>query len=142
MIETLPRAAVVVAAAVSTTVAVAEPEVPVAVTTAAVEVVRVAGAVYRPVELMLPTLAVQLVAPEEMNCWVWPAVSETDVGEIVCVAAALVRETVAVAEPFDPVTVTVTVEEDGIVVGAVYRPLELMVPALALQLVAPAEVNC
>ena len=141
MIETLPRAAVVVAAAVSTTVAVAEPEVPVAVTTAAVEVVRVAGAVYRPVELMVPKVAVQLVAPAEVNCWVRPAVSETDVGEIACVAA-LASETVAVAEPFGPVAVTETEADDGIVVGAVYRPEELTVPAVAVQLVAPEEVNC
>jgi hypothetical protein len=67
VIDTLPEGGGV-AVAVSTTVAAAVPAFPVAVTAAVVEVVSVAGAVYRPVELMVPTLAVQLVAPEEMNC--------------------------------------------------------------------------
>ena len=33
-------------------------------------------------------------------------------------------------------------EEAGIVAGAVYRPLEVTVPAVAVQLVAPVDVNC
>ena len=32
--------------------------------------------------------------------------------------------------------------DDGMVEGAMYRPDELMVPAVAVQLVAPEEVNC
>ena len=108
-----------VEAAVSWTVADAVPDGPVAPIAAEVEVSIVAGAVYRPVELMVPKVAVQLVAPAEVNCWVRPAVSVTDVGEIACVETAAASVTVAVAEPFGPVAVTETEAEDGIVAGAV-----------------------
>ena len=46
------------------------------------------------------------------------------------------------AEPPGPVAVTVTDDDAGIVPGATYRPVEVMLPAEAVQLVAPAEVNC
>lgn len=89
---------------------------------------------------MLPAVVVQPVAPAEVNCCVLPSVTDTDEGEIVCASA--VRVICAVAAPFEPDAVTVTVGEDGIVAGATYRPVELMDPVLAVQLVAPAEVNC
>jgi hypothetical protein len=60
---------------------------------------------------------------------------------IACPAGAA-SVTVAVAEPFGPVAVTETIDVDGIVAGAVNNPAELIVPALADQLVAPEEVNC
>ena len=50
--------------------------------------------------------------------------------------------TTAEAEPLGPVAVTVTELDDGMLPGAVYRPLPLMLPAVAVQLVAPEEVNC
>ena len=50
--------------------------------------------------------------------------------------------TVALAEPFGPVAVTVKVGDAGIAFGAVYKPEELIVPAVAVQPVAPEEVNC
>jgi hypothetical protein len=53
-----------------------------------------------------------------------------------------VRVTAALAEPLTPVAVTETVGEPGIVAGAVYSPVALTVPAEAVQLVAPTEVNC
>ena len=84
---------------------------------------------------------VQPVAPEEVNCWVLPSVTEAEVGEIVWAAGA-VRVTCAFAVPLVPVADTVTDDEDGIVAGARYRPVEEIEPALAVQLVAPAEVNC
>jgi hypothetical protein len=68
-------------------------------------------------------------------------VSETDAGEIVG-ATVLVRVTVAVADPFGPVALTETVGDPGIVAGAVYSPVALTVPAVAVQLVAPVAVNC
>ena len=52
------------------------------------------------------------------------------------------RVTLAVATPPGPVAVTVTAVEEGMVEGAVYKPEDEMVPALAFQLVAPLEVNC
>ena len=48
----------------------------------------------------------------------------------------------AEAFPPGPVAVTVTELDDGMVEGAEYKPVELTVPALAVQLVAPEEVNC
>jgi hypothetical protein len=38
--------------------------------------------------------------------------------------------------------VTVTAVEEGIVEGAVYKPVDDTVPAVAVQVVAPADVNC
>lgn len=90
---------------------------------------------------MLPAVVVQPVAPEEVNCWVVPSVTEAEVGEIVWAAGA-VRVTCAFAVPFVPVADTVTDDEAGIVAGARYRPVEEIDPALAVQLVAPADVNC
>ena len=90
---------------------------------------------------MLPAVVVQPVAPAEVNCWVFPSVTEVDKGEIVCAARA-VRVTCAFAVPLVPVADTVTDDEDGIVAGARYRPVDEIDPALAVQLVAPAEVNC
>ena len=52
------------------------------------------------------------------------------------------RVTVALADPFAPVAVTITVGDAGIVSGAVNSPDAEMLPALAVQLVAPADVNC
>ena len=50
--------------------------------------------------------------------------------------------TVAFAEKPEPVAVTVTVGDEGILAGAMYSPVELIVPAVADQLVAPEAVNC
>jgi hypothetical protein len=100
-----------------------------------------AGAVYKPVEEMVPAVAVQLVAPAEVNCFVWPSVTVADVGEMTWgVSASSV--TLALAEPPGPFAVTVTAVEAGMAAGAVYKPVEEMVPAVAVQLAAPAEVNC
>ena len=84
-------------------------------------------------------MAVQDVAPAEVNWNVWPTVTLATVGEIVKGAT---RVMVADAIPAGPEAVTVTREEDGMVAGAVYRPDELMVPAVADHEVAPADVNC
>ena len=62
---------------------------------------------------------VQLVAPVDVNCCVFPSVTETEAGEIVCAATAETSETVAVALPPGPVAVTDAVDEEGIVAGAV-----------------------
>ena len=63
-----------------------------------------------------------------------------DVGEIAC-AAGFVRLTSAVAEPVGPVAVMETVDDAGMVAGAVNSPFALIEPALAVQLVAPGDVN-
>ena len=89
----------------------------------------------------VPAVAVQEVAPEEVNCRVAPRFTLAVVGEIVC-AAGLDSVTVALADPPGPVAVTVTLFEAGMVVGAVKRPVLEMVPAVAVQPVAPLEVNC
>jgi hypothetical protein len=125
----------------SVTAALAEPPGPVAVTVTAVDAGMVEGAVYKPVDEIVPALAVQLVAPEEVNCCVCPIFTDAEVGEIFCGSSGA-SVTLALAEPPGPVAVTVTAVEAGIVDGAVNNPPELMVPALADQLVAPAEVNC
>ena len=117
MIETLPVTAAV--AATRETVAVAVPPGPVAVTEAVEEAGIVDGAVNRPVELTLPTVAVQPVAPAEENCTACPSFTDTAVGEIVCAVIPETRESVAVAVPPGPVAVTEAVEEAGIVDGAV-----------------------
>ena len=126
---------------ISVTLALAEPPGPVAVTVTAVEAGMVAGAVYRPAEEMVPAVAVQLVAPAEVNCCDCPNVTEAEVGEMTCGVCGT-RVTEALAEPPGPVAVTVTNVEAGMVAGPVYKPAEVMVPAVAAQLAAPAEVNC
>ena len=52
------------------------------------------------------------------------------------------RVTEAEAEPPGPLAFTVTEFDDGMVEGAVNRPLALMLPAVQVQLVAPEDVNC
>ena len=50
--------------------------------------------------------------------------------------------TVAEATPPGPVALTVTVFDGGIVEGAVKSPADDTVPAVAVQLVARADMNC
>jgi len=64
----------------------------------------------------VPAVAVQEVAPVEVNCRVCPTVTLAVAGEMDWGAA---RETVAAADPPGPVAVTVTNAEEGIVDGAV-----------------------
>jgi len=89
----------------------------------------------------VPYVAAQVVAPADVNCCVAPRFKETDGGEMVC-GFCTCRVTAAEAEPPGPVAVTVTELEDGMTEGAVYMPAELTLPAVALQPVEPAEVNC
>jgi hypothetical protein len=126
---------------ITVTSALAEPPGPVAVTVAEPEPVQVAGAVYSPVLPTVPSVAVQVVAPVDVNCCVAPRSRLTAVGRIVCGGMGT-RVTAALAEPPGPVAVTVTAVDAGMVVGAVYNPVDEIVPAVAVQLVAPAEVNC
>lgn len=77
-----------------------------------------AGAVKSPVELIVPVLAVQVVAPAEVNCWVLPSCTVAEAGKIVC-ATAPTSETAAVAEPLGPEAVTETLVLDGRLAGAV-----------------------
>jgi hypothetical protein len=86
-------------------------------------------------------VAAQADAPAEVNCCVAPRFKETDGGEIVC-GFRTSSVTAADAEPAGPVAVTDTEPDDGMLAGAVNRPLALMLPAVAVQLVAPEEVNC
>ena len=113
LIETAP-----LDAATSVTVAVAEPPGPVAVTDAVVTAGIVAGAENRPDELIVPAVVLQLVAPVEVNCSVFPRITVADEGVIVWAAVAT-RVMTAVADPFVPAAVTVTDGEAGIVDGAV-----------------------
>jgi hypothetical protein len=76
-----------------------------------------------------------------VNCCIAPRFKETVDGEIVW-GFIPCRVTAAEADPPGPVAVTVTELDKGMVEGAVYRPLVLMLPAVALQLVAPEDVNC
>lgn len=66
--------------------------------------------------------------------------SVTEAGEIVC-GVGFFSVTVADAFPPGPVAVTVTLGDEGIVVGAVYKPVDDIVPAVAFHEVAPGEVN-
>jgi hypothetical protein len=87
---------------------------------------------------MVPVDTAQLVAPAEVNCWVPPSMRLALAGEI-DMACGAVSVTTALAEPPGPVAVTVALLPEA---GAVKRPVALIVPALAVQLVAPGEVNC
>ena len=89
----------------------------------------------------MPAAAVHVVAPGEVNCCVAPRFSETLAGEIVC-GFKDCSVTVAEADPPGPVAVTVTVFDEGMAEGAVYKPAELTDPAVAVHAVAPEEVNC
>src|SRR5580658_3734984 len=88
---------------------------------------------------MVPADAVQEVAPADVNCCVAPSFTETVFGSMVC---AVTSVTAADADPPGPFAVTVTELEEGVEAGAVYRPPVLIVPADAVQDVAPEEVNC
>src|SRR5277367_4825330 len=90
---------------------------------------------------MTPYVAAHPVAPADVNCCVAPSFSETVTGEMVC-GFRTCNVTAADADPSGPVAFTVTELETVIVAGAVYSPVALMLPAVALQLVAPEEVNC
>ncbi len=78
----------------------------------------VAGAVYNPLVYTVPAVALQFVAPLEVNCCVVPRLTIALVGAIVCGGGAT-RVTVAEADPPGPVAVTVTLFDAGIVAGAV-----------------------
>ena len=67
---------------------------------------------------MVPALALQLVAPDEVNCSDCPNMTEAAVGEMAC-GTGVTKVTVALAEPPGPVAVTVTEFDAGIVAGAV-----------------------
>jgi len=79
----------------SVTAAEAEPPGPVAVTITELDGGMLAGAVNRPLELMLPAVVVQLVAPEDVNCCVAPSFTLADVGEMVCGAGGPLAANVA-----------------------------------------------
>jgi hypothetical protein len=65
------------------TVAVAVPPGPIAAIVAVADEGMTAGAVKSPAAVMVPAEAVKLVAPEEVNCWDWPRITETVVGAMV-----------------------------------------------------------
>ena len=126
---------------ISVTVAVAVPLGPVAVTASVPVGDMIVGAVYRPAGVIVPYVAAKPVAPVDVNCCVAPRFSETVSGAMDC-GFSTCSVTAADADPPGPFAVTVTELEGGMTAGAVYRPLALMLPAVAVQVVAPAEVNC
>ena len=136
---TLAIAGEIVNEAAKVTVAEADPPGPDAVTVADPEAGVVAGAVYKPDEVIEPAVVDHVVAPTDVNCSVCPSVAVAELGDMVCGA---IRATVADADPPRPVAVTVTDPEEGMVDGAVYRPAELIVPAVAVHDEAPAAMNC
>ncbi len=69
-------------------------------------------------ELTVPDVAFQLVAPVEVNCSVEPRSRLAVVGAMVCGGSGT-SVTAALADPFGPVAVTVTEVEAGMVDGAV-----------------------
>jgi hypothetical protein len=70
--------------ACNVTAAEADPPGPVAVTVTELDDGMTAGAVNRPLALMVPAVVIQAVAPEEVNCCVEPSLTVAVVGEIVC----------------------------------------------------------
>ena len=107
----------------------------------------VAGAVYRPVELIVPHAAPVQPAPETLqftpmlavNCWVAPVSSVALVG-LTSTGGSIVTE----AEPDlvgSDTLVAVTVTVAGAVAGAVYRPVELIVPHAAPVQPAPETLQ-
>jgi hypothetical protein len=108
----------------------------------------VVGAVKRPADVMVPAEAIQVTeaCPDAVNCCAAPSTTDAVDGETVtgppsgCVS-------VTVAEPdwlFVPDAVIVTLLDEGIVVGAVKSPADVMVPAEAVHVteVCPDAANC
>lgn len=104
------------AGGMSVTVAEAEPFDPVSVTVSVPEAGSEAGAVYRPVALIVPETADHDVALTFVNCWVAPNCRLTDEG---LMADTEKRFTVTVVDEDSDVAVTVTVLCAGMTVGAV-----------------------
>jgi hypothetical protein len=102
----------------SVTAAADFPAALIAVTVSVPDAGIVAGAVYKPADVTVPTTAVQLVAPGALNCCVPPTVTDTAEGEIVG-GILVCNVTVADDDPprFD--AVTVSVPDAGITLGAV-----------------------
>src|SRR5277367_4852306 len=81
--------------------------------------------------------------PVAVNCWVIPNVTFAVAGVTVMGAADAVSVTFAVAVWLPAlVAVMMTALVAGMVAGAVKRPLELMLPADAVQVALEEAVNC
>src|SRR5689334_18051051 len=105
---------------------------------------RLAGLVNRPVALMLPAVADHVTpvlgafATIAVNCCGWPETTAAVAGVTVTVIAG---DNVTVAVPVVVlsawlVAVIVTDCSTGMLAGAVYRPVELIVPAVAAHVTA------
>jgi len=103
------------------------------------DAVIVDGAVKKPVEVMEPAEALHEVALGAENCCVPPSRMVAVGGET---GNGVARVTVALLVPPGPVALIVSVPVAVAVVGAVYKPEEVMVPASALQLVTLLAENC
>ena len=91
---------------------------------------------------MVPAVAVHPAAPVAVNCCVLPRVTVAVAGETT-IGVAVPSVAVVLVDPPAPVAVMVTLlPEVGILDGAVKRPAEVIVPADAVQLVAPVAENC
>ena len=77
------------------TAAEADPPGPVAVTVTELDDGMTAGAVNRPLALMVPAVVAQAVTPKEVNCCVEPSVTVTIFGEMVCGAGGPLATNVA-----------------------------------------------
>jgi hypothetical protein len=117
----------------------------------------VAGAVYSPFELMVPQLADHVTAvfvlpvTVEVNCSVVPALTESEVGLMVTTTGSgggAVTITLAEAESAGFTTLVAVTAQEVVIAGAVYKPLELMLPQDADQvtevfvLPVTVEANC
>ena len=72
-----------------------------------------------PDEVTVPAIAVQLVAPDAVNCCVLVSMTLTDAGEMTGATTFVRRVTVADDWPAEFFAVTVSVPEPGITDGAV-----------------------
>ena len=88
---------------------------------------------------MEPEVALQLVTLAAVNCCVPPRSRVTVEGDT---ASFATRVTVALLVPPGPVAVTVSVPVAVMVAGAVYRPADVIEPAVAVHEVTLLALNC
>ena len=87
-----------------------------------------------------PTAQVTPVLDVPVTCavnWIVCPTPTDGVAGVIAMFAGATNVTSAVADPPEPVAVIVTEVDEGMVEGAVYRPVEEMDPTVADQLVAP-----
>jgi hypothetical protein len=131
-----------VIACIEVTVAIVDAKLPVDDLAVIVQEVWIRGAVNRPVVLMLPQEAVKVALLLAVNCCVAPSLTVGFSGEIANVEGAETTSYPYTVYSGATVATPSTVQGVPIAAVAVKRPLEVIVPHLAVQLTGAEAVNC